>query len=68
MESLTTDSLLVTGSARFTNTINGNLKGDVEGNLTGNISGSSTSCSGNSATATKLTNLSSADTASASAT
>ena len=68
MESLTTDSLLVTGSARFTNTINGNLKGNVEGNLTGNISGSSTSCSGNSATATKLTNLSSTDTASASAT
>ena len=68
MESLTTDSLLVTGSARFTNTINGNLKGDVEGNLTGNISGSSTSCSGNSATASKLTNLSSTDTASASAT
>lgn len=54
MESLTTDSLLVTGSARFTNTINGNLKGNVEGNLTGNISGSSTSCSGNAGTATKL--------------
>ena len=66
MESLTTDSLLVTGSARFTNTINGNLKGDVEGNLTGNVTGSATSCSGNSAT--KLTNLSSADTASSSAT
>ena len=68
MESLTTDSLLVTGSARFTNTINGNLKGNVEGNLTGNISGSSTSCSGNSVTASKLTNLSSTDTASASPT
>lgn len=68
MESLTTDSLLVTGSARFTNTINGNLKGNVEGNLTGNVSGSSTSCSGNSVTASKLTNLSSTDTASASPT
>ncbi len=57
VESLTADSLLVTGSARFTNTINGNLKGDVEGNLTGNASTATTAaiCTGNSATATALT-------------
>ena len=42
IESLTADSLLVTGSARFTNTINGNLKGNVEGNLTGNASTATT--------------------------
>ena len=42
MESLTADSLLVTGSARFTNTINGNLKGNVDGNLTGNASTATT--------------------------
>lgn len=42
VESLTADSLLVTGSARFTNTINGNLKGNVEGNLTGNASTATT--------------------------
>lgn len=57
VESLTADSLLVTGSARFTNTINGNLKGNVEGNLTGNASTATTAaiCTGNSATATALT-------------
>ena len=57
MESLTTDSLLVTGSARFTNTINGNLKGNVEGNLTGIADTAKTAaiCTGNSATATALT-------------
>ena len=57
IESLTADSLLVTGSARFTNTINGNLKGNVEGNLAGNASTATTAaiCTGNSATATALT-------------
>lgn len=57
IESLTTDSLLVTGSARFTNTINGNLKGNVEGNLTGIADTAKTAaiCTGNSATATALT-------------
>ena len=53
VESLTADSLLVTGPARFTNNIQGNLIGNVTGYLTGNISGSSTSCSGNADNATK---------------
>lgn len=58
MESLTTDSLLVTGSARFTNTINGNLKGNVEGNLTGNASSATKATndgSGNTITSTYAT-------------
>ena len=53
IESLTADSLLVTGPARFTNNIQGNLIGNVTGYLTGNISGSSTSCSGTADNATK---------------
>lgn len=58
MESLTTDSLLVTGSARFTNTINGNLKGNVEGNLAGNASSATKATndgSGNTITTTYAT-------------
>lgn len=53
-ESLTTGSLLVTGSARFINNIQGSLIGDVTGYLNGNISGSSATCSGNAGSATKL--------------
>ena len=41
---------------------------NIHGYLYGNISGSSTSCSGNSLTASKLTNLSGSDTASSSTT
>lgn len=41
---------------------------NIYGYLNGNISGSSTSCSGNSLTASKLTNLSGSDTASSSTT
>ena len=37
-------------------TLQANLDGDVTGNVTGNVTGSSTSCTGNSATATKLAN------------
>lgn len=58
MESLTADSLLVTGSARFTNTINGNLKGNVEGNLAGNASSATKATndgSGNTITTTYAT-------------
>ena len=58
VESLTADSLLVTGSARFTNTINGDLKGNVEGNLTGNASSATTAIndgSGNTITTTYAT-------------
>ncbi len=35
-------------------TLAANIDGDVVGNVTGNLTGSSTSCTGNSATATKL--------------
>lgn len=35
-------------------TLSANIDGDVVGNVTGNLTGSSTSCTGNSATATKL--------------
>lgn len=44
--------LLVTGTARFLNKV---FASEFVGNLTGNVSGSSGSCTGNSATATKLT-------------
>ena len=37
-------------------TLQANLEGDVTGTLTGNATGSSASCTGNSATATKLAN------------
>lgn len=57
VESLTADSLLVTGSARFTNTINGNLKGNVEGNLTGNASTATTAATATEFSANKAVTL-----------
>ena len=57
IESLTADSLLVTGSARFTNTINGNLKGNVEGNLTGNASTATTAATATEFSANKAVTL-----------
>lgn len=57
VESLTADSLLVTGSARFTNTINGNLKGDVEGNLVGNASTATTAATATEFSANKAVTL-----------
>ena len=57
IESLTADSLLVTGSARFTNTINGNLKGNVEGNLTGNASTATTAATATEFSANKAITL-----------
>ena len=47
-------TLGVTGLLTATGGVSGNLTGDVTGNVTGNLTGPSTSCSGNAATATKL--------------
>ena len=44
----------ITGNTITATTFNGRLIGNVTGNVTGNVSGSSGSCTGNSATATKL--------------
>lgn len=55
-------------SINGSNNINLKLPSTIKANLEGNISGSSTSCSGNSLTASKLTNLSGSDTASSSTT
>lgn len=57
VESLTANSLLVTGSARFTNTINGNLKGNVEGNLIGNASTATTAATATEFSANKAVTL-----------
>ena len=40
----------------YATTFTGNLTGNLTGDVTGNVSGSSGSCTGNAATATKLTN------------
>lgn len=52
IDDLTSDSLLVTGNAKFVNGLKGNLTGDVVGNITGNVTGS---LKGNADTATVAT-------------
>jgi hypothetical protein len=46
---------LIVPALTSTGAITGNLTGNVTGNVTGNTSGSAGSCTGNAATATKLT-------------
>ena len=56
--STTTGTLVVTGGVGVSGTVYaGGFNGPLTGNVTGNVTGSSGSCTGNAATATTATNL-----------
>jgi hypothetical protein len=54
---IVTNNILGSFIGNLTGNVTGNVTGNLTGNVTGNVTGSSSSCTGNSATATTTNNL-----------